>query len=217
MADIQIAVNAGMQTRLLTAGKYCKDDILVTASSGSGSTEQEDLLVERPTSFTSYANDRITTIGAYTFYQCAYLVDVVCTLVKTTGSSCFLGCRKLENVLFPMLEQIQLSNTFSGCSALTVLKLPSITDISGSGTFNNCSNLIALVLPGRTICNLGNTIGFNGTPIEDGTGYIYVPDDLVEQYKVATNWTTYANQIKGLSEIPEEVKQILDQQEGAGA
>lgn len=34
MADIRISVGAGTQTRLLTAGKYCADDILVTASGG---------------------------------------------------------------------------------------------------------------------------------------------------------------------------------------
>ena len=56
---------------------------------------------------------------------------------------------------------------------------------------------------------------FVGSGIASGTGYIYVPDDLVDQYKVATNWATYASQIKGLSEIPAEVQEWLDQQGGA--
>ena len=42
-----------------------------------------------------------------------------------------------------------------------------------------------------------------------GTGYIYVQDNLVEQYKSATNWSTYADQIKPLSELPQEVKNEL--------
>ena len=45
-------------------------------------------------------------------------------------------------------------------------------------------------------------MGLEGTPIANGNGYIYVPDADVETYKTATNWSTYANQIKGLSELP---------------
>ena len=30
---------------------------------------------------------------------------------------------------------------------------------------------------------------------------IYVPDSLVESYKVATNWVNFNSQIKGLSEL----------------
>lgn len=45
------------------------------------------------------------------------------------------------------------------------------------------------------------TNAFTGTKIASGTGYVYVPDELVEEYKVATNWSTFANQIKPLSEL----------------
>ena len=51
---------------------------------------------------------------------------------------------------------------------------------------------------------------FNGTqndaynPNGDKDGYIYVPDDLVESYKTTTGWSTYASQIKPLSEYVEE-------------
>ena len=34
---------------------------------------------------------------------------------------------------------------------------------------------------------------------------IYVPDNLVEQYKTATNWSRHADKIKRLSEYVEEV------------
>lgn len=39
------------------------------------------------------------------------------------------------------------------------------------------------------------------TPISKGNGYIYVPDELLEDYKAATNWSAYANQIKAISEL----------------
>jgi hypothetical protein len=51
------------------------------------------------------------------------------------------------------------------------------------------------------VCALGNN-AFTGTPlVGDGTGYIYVPDDLVDAYKSATNWSALASHIKGESEM----------------
>ena len=46
-----------------------------------------------------------------------------------------------------------------------------------------------------------NSNDLKGTTIEKGTGYVYVPDDMIDTYKSATNWSTYASQIKGMSEL----------------
>ena len=37
-------------------------------------------------------------------------------------------------------------------------------------------------------------------PIASGAGYIYVPAALVDSYKVATNWSTYAAQFRALED-----------------
>ena len=42
MADIEITVDAGASKRLLTAGKYCDKNILVTATEGGESTSMAD-------------------------------------------------------------------------------------------------------------------------------------------------------------------------------
>ena len=54
-----------------------------------------------------------------------------------------------------------------------------------------------------TMAKLDNTNTFNSTPIASGTGYIYVPAALVDNYKAATNWSTYANQIRAIEDYPE--------------
>ena len=46
---------------------------------------------------------------------------------------------------------------------------------------------------------LGSNV-FKNTPIASGTGYIYVPRALVDSYKVATNWATYAAQFRALED-----------------
>ena len=38
----------------------------------------------------------------------------------------------------------------------------------------------------------------------DKDGYIYVPDDMVDTLKADSRWSTYATQIKPLSELPED-------------
>ena len=43
---------------------------------------------------------------------------------------------------------------------------------------------------------------FDNTPIKAGYGYIYVPSSLVNTYKTATNWSTFADQIVSIDEYP---------------
>ena len=90
------------------------------------------------------------------------------------------------------------------CANLTTAVFSEATSISGSAFFE-CANLTTIVLSVNSVVSLSSTTTFNSTPIARGTGYIYVPDDLVESYKTATNWTVYAEQIKGLSQLPEGV------------
>lgn len=71
--------------------------------------------------------------------------------------------------------------------------------------FYGCSSLTKFVMNVSKVFDLWSADAFNNTPIAKGTGYIYVPDNLVDSYKSATNWSTYASQIKGLSELPAEV------------
>lgn len=72
--------------------------------------------------------------------------------------------------------------------------------------FYNDYYLSTLIIRTPKVCSVAATNAFSNTAIagyKEQIGYIYVPDDLVENYKVATNWTTYANQIKPISELEE--------------
>ena len=55
-----------------------------------------------------------------------------------------------------------------------------------------------MTLRSNTVVTLGSEDAFYFTPIEDGTGYIYVPSNLVDSYKSANGWSTYANQIRAI-------------------
>ena len=92
--------------------------------------------------------------------------------------------------------------TFYGCTNLALTELPSGVTTIETGAFNGCTKLSKFALPNITsVPTLSSTNAFHSTPIASGTGYIYVPDDLVESFKSATNWSTYADQIKAISEM----------------
>ena len=119
--------------------------------------------------------------------------------VESIGSYAFSSCSKLTSVDFPAATSIS-SYAFQACSNLTSVNFPVATSI-GSYAFSGCSNLTSLILrKSDAICTLSNISAFNNTPIKSGTGYIYVPRVLVDTYKAATNWSTYANQFRALED-----------------
>ena len=137
-----------------------------------------------------------TSIGDSAFYSCSSLTTVDFPVATSIGGSAFNYCSSLTTVDFPVATSIG-SNAFYFCSALTMANFPVATSIGGSA-FRYCSKLKSLLLRGNNVCTLSNTNAFDSTPIKSGTGYIYVPSALIEQYKAATNWSTYSDQFRAL-------------------
>lgn len=149
---------------------------------------------------TTIRNDRITYLGLEVFRNYDSLAIADFPNVTSTGVNVFYACYGLKTVNLPSLISIS-SNVFAYSSLLKRLDFPSVESISG-GAFSGCSRLVTVILrKADTVCTLENVSAFSGTSIAKGTGFVYVPNDLVEQYKAATNWSTYANQIKPISEL----------------
>lgn len=114
----------------------------------------------------------------------------------------FMGDTALETVTFPKVESVE-GQAMESCSALTYVDLPICKRIVAKG-FNKCSSLETLILrKSDAICTLANVSAFTSTPIESGTGYVYVPSALVDSYRTAANWSTYANQFRAIEDYPE--------------
>lgn len=96
-----------------------------------------------------------------------------------------------------------------------------VITVVGTRAFNNCKNLLSVIMPNVTnlaqecfretglkylvlsnekMCTLDNTSVLLDTSIASGTGHIYVPSALIEDYKAATNWSTYADQFRALED-----------------
>lgn len=65
----------------------------------------------------------------------------------------------------------------------------------GQYAFAN-TRLQTITINTSSVCQLDSINAFSSTPLET----IYVPDNLVDSYKTETNWVTYADKIKPVSE-----------------
>ena len=126
------------------------------------------------------------------------ITEISSSSAISIGSSAFSYCSKLTTVDFPAATSIR-SSAFDSCSALTTANFPAATSI-GSNAFRSCSSLKSLLLRGNDVCALSNKNAFSSTKISSGTGYIYVPSSLIEQYKAATNWSAYSAQFRALED-----------------
>lgn len=141
----------------------------------------------------------VATIGENAFARSENLIEVNLPNCETATDYSFNYCYSLKNVNMPKLQTVP-SYMFQRCEAIQEIDLPSITRIFASA-FYYCKSLEKLILRSETMVTLANKSAFLNTKINSGTGYIYVPDNLIEEYKVATNWTNFADQFKGLSEL----------------
>lgn len=166
--------------------------------SAGGDNTQVDKLIERSISG-SYENDTVASVGEYAFHGCKSLTALVLPEATSIGQYAFRNCSALVSVSAQKVESIG-QYAFYGCSALT--KADFSASSIASYAFRN-SKLDALILRASVVCSLSNANAFLDTPIKSGTGYIYVPAALVDSYKAATNWTTYANQIRAIENYPD--------------
>lgn len=166
----------------------------------------------------------VTSIGEYGLHSCSELSDHDLRSVKTLGAYAMYGCTKIGSLNLPELESTSstaLSNikqtsmmnfpklnsvgtsTFSNSSGIEKIDIGGPVQKIGNSVFYGCSNLAALILRSETFIINTSTNSFNNSMIAKGTGYIYVPRALVDTYKAATNWSTYAAQIRAIEDYPE--------------
>lgn len=140
-----------------------------------------------------------TSIANYVFYNCINLITINFPVATSIGGNAFYYCSNLTTINFPVATSIG-GNAFQLCKSLTTADFPAVTTIGGSA-FYGCTSLTTLILRNtQQVVTLSNTNAFRGA----NNCIIYVPDALVENYKAASNWSTYADRIKGLSELPTE-------------
>ena len=152
-------------------------------------------------------------INADAFSYCDNLVSVEFPNVTNVGSNAFYNCTRLASVTFPKVTGVD-GSAFYNCTNLASVDFPNATSI-GAYAFRGGYLLKTVILRSSTMCTLANKNAFtncyhilgtkNATynPNGDKDGYIYVPRDLVDSYKSASNWSNYASQFRAIEDYPE--------------
>ena len=142
-----------------------------------------------------------TSLGNNVFKGCTYLATVDLSNATSLGSGVFMNCKALTKVNLPKLTQIK-TQLFAGCNALTEVVIggdvtfANITSNTNS-PFAACTAMEKLVLSGVT--SVPTITGFALYGLAAACK-IYVPDNLVNSFKTATNWSSRASYIKPVSE-----------------
>lgn len=131
-----------------------------------------------------------TSIGERAFWYCDAIENITAPNVVTIGTVAFTRCLSLTYLNFPKVITIE-NNSISECGKLEVVDFASATTIKSNALKNN-PLLNKVVLRFDTLCTLENKNAFDYTPFASGGtgGTVYVPANLVEAYKTATNWST---------------------------
>ena len=149
-------------------------------------------------SLTEVSYPNVTSIGSYAFQSCSSLTSVSFPNATSIGSIAFNKCSNLTSVSFPNATSMG-SFAFQSCSSLTSVSFPNATSI-GSYAFLSCSSLTTIYVgtESDTVCTLSST-----NAIPSSVTDIYVPANLVDSYKSATNWSNYADKIKSYEQPAE--------------
>lgn len=215
--DTAIELTEGESRTLELSGRLCDSDIVVEAKASGGEVSPMDKLIDG--SLTEI-NSNATSIRQYAFYENGRIEKVNFPQAKSISQYAFYYCGNLVSANFPNITSISGGYAFS-YSGLKSLIFPNANSVGasvfyqaiylkrleffkslsiGRSAFSVCSALSALILRGDTVSTVSRSGILSSTPIESGTGYIYVPSSLVDSYKSATNWSTYANQFRALED-----------------
>ena len=171
-----------------SAFSYCN---ALTSASFPVATSIGDSAFYNCSALTSVSFPVATSIEVSAFQDCSALTSVSFPVATSVGNQAFYDCSKLTSVKLPAATIIR-DYAFYYCSKLTSVKLPVVASI-GIHAFSDCSELTTMYIgtESSTVCTLSNT-----NAIPSNITNIYVPAELVDSYKTATNWSSFADKIQ---------------------
>ena len=170
--------------------------------SGGTNTESEEVAALLSNTMTVLDNSLVTTLRTRVCQAATNLITVNLPNVTSLGAYAFYQCSNLKTVTMPKLTTIS-TQTWYMCQNLEYADCGQLKSITAQ-TFASSTGLKALILRKTdSICTLSNANGVSGSGIGKGTGYVYVPSALIDTYKTATNWSTFATQFRAIEDYPD--------------
>ncbi len=162
-------------------------------------------------------HNQLTSIGEYSFANCTKIARMeLPESLQTINKGAFAGCSKLENINIPESITKIPDYTFNNCHVLDSITFPpNLTEI-GSHAFYSCKRIKVVDIP-KTVKKIGEkafyeceslnlivlyseycTLGQSGFSSIASAYKIYVPESRLAEYKIAQNWSIYANNMRPL-------------------
>ena len=114
-------------------------------------------------------------------------------------SGVFTSCYSMKSIIFPSGLTAIPGSVCTSCTALVKAKFPAGTASIGGSAFSAASGVCYYDFSNNAaIPTLSNVSAFNSMGADCK---IVVPDSLYEDWKAASNWSTYASYIVKASEI----------------
>lgn len=166
---------------------------------GKGSDDLVNSILDR--SITEFVSDDINSLGQYALAYNVNLTTLKLKNIKTTGNFSIANCSNLSDVYMPNLNLLGYAACENNAS-IKRLKIDVDTSFYARSLKNTSIETLILTCTDK-ISRLSDVNALTNTPIASGAGYIYVPTALIEDYKTATNWVTYADQFRAIEDYPE--------------
>lgn len=194
--------------------QYISNEDAVANQLIDGTIEFIDSSVEtvRSYAFSSCPNLRAVTlrnakeIKTNAFRENSLIYEADLRNVYIVNENAFYYCINLRKINLSSAVIFSGYSIFNSCRQLTKVDLPVLEEM-GMSTFTSSSNLDTVIIRTSKLCVAQNATSFNNTKIKPGsgtaTGYVYVPRNLVEEYKSATNWTIIADRIRAIEDYPD--------------
>lgn len=128
------------------------------------------------------------------------VTELLDSAVVTLQSYSLASCSSLKKAAFSEVTEV-LNHSFEGCEALETLDFHAAVEFDAS-SLQGLSSLKTLILRSDTMCDASSSAVLSYTPIDDGTGYIYVPAALLDSYKHDFVWGSYFDQIRAIEDWP---------------
>ena len=141
--------------------------------------------------------DGVTSIGRYTFQMCPSLASItIPDGVTSVGETAFASCYSLASITIPDGVTSIGQVAFTNCYSLASITIPDGVTSIGRYAFSSCYSVAFYDFTACTaVPTLSDTNAFAGMAADC---QIRVPAALVDAWKAATNWSTYADHIVGV-------------------
>lgn len=138
----------------------------------------------------------ISNSNAYLFENCTALKNVKLESLTRVPTHIFDGCTALESVKFSdSLNFLDTESLYRCGLEIFDTKSSDAISITVISRALASSKIKHFIIRSATRATLSRADAFFSCPIASGDGGIYVPSALLDSYKSATNWSTYAANI----------------------